>query len=1370
MRKITLGVYDYQGNKLIDLYSSACDYLGAAYDVEIKQELNGSKELSFTIPARVLDEEGKWMENPRRAYLRNEYIIRLTDSDDPDEWDEYFITEPADVRTGKVLELEASCEHISKRLAAKNLFLELTDDGSGVGTARELLERILRGTGWRIGRMSSFLEADGTTEKVRTLACGKKTGAYRMIAQLGELFGASPVYHGQSRTVDLLTEAGADLGVVFQYAKNLESVRRACLSDNVCTRMYVDYLESEQGYTGIERVNPLGTSFILNFSYMEHLGLITPEQRKYMTSYEAALLNNGEIIKPLILLLTDQQNAMNGMIGQAGCASLTVETLGGGSYQWQTASLYNLNPDWAIPAGAQIYCRGESLNWEPYAVKSCDPGSRTVAFAEPTQAAITRMIWFETPPAGMLGSLLITLTAKQKVLANLTAKYESETSGARKEIYYKNIEKTLQEITALYLDTEERAGIATAFAYLTEAIPALNETHAAVDAARKAQDDLTAEFEAVMGDLIKDRVYDGRDYSADQEEALYQDVTDELARRCCPEVEYDCTAVVLSEAAGYEIEQVHVGDRVRLIDQELGIDDTGYITELVFRPGSHEPPKVSIGNYLKHYTDFYAKMVLTTQQYQDGKKIYDRAAVILPDGTIDSHALEESLRSTDLNAGLSDSVHVGGDGVVVTNPLDPEGSRLKMADGALYASKDGGLTWELVLDGNGVSPDVLAQGVLDCGKLTIMDGESKAFVWNSTGLYALHPQHPDTHWIRYGKDGIAFTQNNGETYDFQICWDGVLFRRGDTYMSIDAILNEITASVSDSISAATQKLTPEKIVSTVRASGEYQADMDAKADNAQVEEVRLELGSQLTQTALDVTATFQRIGLGGGQTGIVKADMDGVTVAMQDGSEVTGSSRLGAEGLTIFDAGGDVRADFGSGDKAWIKRLITEDIDCPTVLKGYGGSGIIPVYLAPAPTGDGSGRDAANKSAGLANALKNVLGEAKHIPYGTEVQVHVGSGSYNEQIRICGYFGGGSISILFESPELIWYSGASHVVAGNEVSVTFQRSGLTASGVSAASSLSNTAKMVVSQTNSAVFYIDACKYVSISGVRSKQSGNKANQYFVYAAHSSNVSISLCDVSNCDYLARATSCAYVATHRCCGTLNTGWMFADDGGRLLRALAPFCPAKAGSKDTPDFVFSDGAYYPVGGFPAGEEPYRIEASIYNPNGGSSGGGTAAPIEQTMTTTLYASEYVSTRKNGAEVKTGICYQGNYYDSSGSPYPKYTGYARFYGVAGWCAGAKNIRMRLYVKRQQTAHGKGSGAKPCLLLPNGTEWVWNVGLARNGNTPTSTWIELPGVLVSFLAAGGGSLGETITFYASSTDNYIWYETGMTLEITAEKTL
>lgn len=1366
MRKITLGVYDYRGNKLIDLYHSDGRFQGAAYDIEIKHELNGNKELKFALAARLMSADGCWIENPRWPYMRNEYMIRLTDSDEPEEWDDYFVREPVENRSDHTLEVEVSCEHVSKRLAQKNLFLELSSDGNGVGTAKELLERILDGTGWHIGRIDNFKEADGGTEKVRTLTAGKKTGSYRMITQLAELFGAFPVFHGRSRTVDLLTEVGADLGVEFRYAKNLESVQRTCNSDQLCTRLYVDYLESERGYIGIERVNPLGTSFVLNFSYMERLGLVTPEQQAYMSGYTAALKQNAEAIRPSIALLTEQENAINSLIGQCGVASMTVQTLGDGQYQWQKVNLYNLPRNFVIPVGAEIYCLGEHLNWEPYVISQYDATTQIISFAQPTQVAITRMIWFEKPPSGTFGALMITLGAKQKVLSNLTAKYESETDDGKRNFYYKHIEDTLADITSLYSDNDKQLGIASSFAYLLEVIPALEQTQQSINNLHAAQDTLTAEFETIMGDLIKDGVYDGRDYSSGQEHVLYQDAVATLDERCYPEVEYDCDAVVLSEAAGYEIEAVHIGDQVRLIDQELGIDDTGYITELIFCPDSHEPPKVSIGNYLKHYTDFYSQMILTTQQFQDGKHIYERAGIIQSDGTIDSDALEESLRGSTFNAGIKDCVHLGDDGVVVTNPLDPNGSQLKIADGALYVSKDGGLTWALVMDGSGISPDMLSHGVLDSGKLTIMDGDSKAFLWNSTGLYALHPQYPDTHWIRFSKDGIAFTQDGGETYDFQICWDGVLFRRNGVYMSIDAIINEITVSVSNAISAAMQQVTPDKIVSIVRTSQEYQLDQQEKASQTDVQT----LASQVTQTASETTAMFNRIGLAGGQTGIVRADIDGVTVSMQDGEQIIGSSRLGAEGLTIYDANGDARADFGSGDKAWIKRLITEDLDCPSIVKSYTGSETLNLFVAPTPTGDGSGKDQSNLSNGIKNALKSALGDAKHIPYGTDIRIHVCAGAYNEQIIMTGFFGGGSIHVLMESADVILYSAAPHILAGNEVQITFQRSGLKASDVEKADQLKGNAQMIVSQTGSSIFLVDACRYVHISGIRTKQSSGKYNQCFVSASNSSRVSIDLCDISNCDYLAKTTSCAYVSTHRCCGSLRTGWMFADDGGQLCRAVAPFCPALIGSSDIPEFFFSYGAYYPVGGFPAGESAFSIEASRYNPDGASSGGGTSSPIEQVVSTTIYASEYTSTRKNGAEIKNGICYQGNYFDASGKPYPKYTGYARFYGISDWCSGASNISMRLYVQRLQTAHGKGSGAHPCLLLPNGAEWSWHVGLARNGNSTTSTWIELPDILVNYLANGGGTLGETLTFYASSTDDYIQFQTNMILEITATKAL
>ena len=68
MEHISIGVYDYAGNKLCDFYDSAVHADGQAYNITYTQELNGWQELSFNMPF-VIDKQ----HNFRWDYIRGEY-------------------------------------------------------------------------------------------------------------------------------------------------------------------------------------------------------------------------------------------------------------------------------------------------------------------------------------------------------------------------------------------------------------------------------------------------------------------------------------------------------------------------------------------------------------------------------------------------------------------------------------------------------------------------------------------------------------------------------------------------------------------------------------------------------------------------------------------------------------------------------------------------------------------------------------------------------------------------------------------------------------------------------------------------------------------------------------------------------------------------------------------------------------------------------------------------------------------------------------------------------------------------------------------------------------------------------------------------
>lgn len=195
-RNLTLDICNYRNEIVCNIYDSSRDMPGQATDVFMITERNGWKELSFKLPSMCPCESGI-EDNYRLHYLIADYRIRCQDDFETD-W--FFISEPKISHNAFSKNVEVRANHISQILKGKNLGLEFSDDeGNNIGTAKQLLTTILEGTGWYVGDVASFIEEDinPPTEKVRSLVCSAKTGAFRMIELLCEKFDAKPVYHGE---------------------------------------------------------------------------------------------------------------------------------------------------------------------------------------------------------------------------------------------------------------------------------------------------------------------------------------------------------------------------------------------------------------------------------------------------------------------------------------------------------------------------------------------------------------------------------------------------------------------------------------------------------------------------------------------------------------------------------------------------------------------------------------------------------------------------------------------------------------------------------------------------------------------------------------------------------------------------------------------------------------------------------------------------------------------------------------------------------------------------------------------------------------------------------------------------------------------
>lgn len=202
MRKLNLDICDYNGNVLCGLYDNNSQISGQATGVSIREEKRtGWKELSFSVPSVCETDEGP-QPNPRNQYITSDRRIRMTRDDEID-W--YIISEPRINHSNFSMDVSLTAGHISQILKTKNLGLEFSDEeGNNVGTCLELLTTILNGTGWMPGNVAMFMEDDDfTKEKKRSLNVEAKSGAFKMITDLCEVFAARPTFHGGDKTVDI---------------------------------------------------------------------------------------------------------------------------------------------------------------------------------------------------------------------------------------------------------------------------------------------------------------------------------------------------------------------------------------------------------------------------------------------------------------------------------------------------------------------------------------------------------------------------------------------------------------------------------------------------------------------------------------------------------------------------------------------------------------------------------------------------------------------------------------------------------------------------------------------------------------------------------------------------------------------------------------------------------------------------------------------------------------------------------------------------------------------------------------------------------------------------------------------------------------
>lgn len=418
---MTLSVYDYTNTKVGTIYAPKIQNQGFATDIVLTNNSSGWKEISFSILKKV---DG--VNNPLVEFLVNEYFLVV---DDGQYRDKFIISEPNISHTKNSLSIDVKCNHVSARLRTKKLYL-VFDDTNGIGKIRDLATIILQGTGWTLGTVDTFYEPDGVTEKIRTLKTSGKDGAYQLITKLCELFNARPVYNGDTQTVDLVAfvpytlAAGATIPdlenpnalIELNYSKTMSGVSRTLSTNDMVTRLYVEGEYGDDGYLGIESVNPTGLNFIVNFDYLKDIGLFTAQHQTTVDNYITAMSAARTLIQTSSTTMSGYQTELMKLWGTADYSLFDITSIGTAYGVTHVTSLGEDKTVLVDQAAYLIFSDGTNVLTKVTDASTNSITLNTAATADKTPVSI---LVYRDLASGTIGGKELAIESAQEMYTNL---------------------------------------------------------------------------------------------------------------------------------------------------------------------------------------------------------------------------------------------------------------------------------------------------------------------------------------------------------------------------------------------------------------------------------------------------------------------------------------------------------------------------------------------------------------------------------------------------------------------------------------------------------------------------------------------------------------------------------------------------------------------------------------------------------------------------------------------------------------------------------------------------------------------------------------------------------------------------------------
>lgn len=621
-------------------------------------------------------------------------------------------------------------------------------------------------------------------EKVRTIY-GQQSNRFNLLQELAETFkcwARFKIYHNadgsierdsngkQKKTVYFSEKIGQQLSYGFTYGIDLNTIRRTQSSSELVTKTIVlanyndnapngtcSIVDSEENYP---REN-----FVLNFDYYVNHGLL-----------------DGE--------------ALNRDLYYSGA---------GNDYIGYYTKLHKYNIEYLSAADRAILLRNQEVRLLQQSVVydgllACAVKERDELIDELAALGGDTLDPTKTDPkADNSDKSSEIITAKwipiQKALQQMKQIISYKTDKNNNVISSSKIEGPSDQNADLIKTIKDLDGDIASYkvicAKLDAALAALQLTIEANTANRdrllKLIKELHQKFYNKYSNYIQEGSWTSEDYI--DPNIYYYDALSVAYTSSRPQVQYDIAVTRVSELPEFKFRRFHVGDTTYVQDTDFfGYEPylkndkvrTPYkeavlISEISINFEEPDKDTITVQNYKTQFEDLFQRINATTQSLQYAQGGYNRAAgVVNGKGELKEDILQDSLLAAQdiVTKATDESVVQDNTGITLTS-LKNLDQKLKITSGGIVFSDDGGETWTTMMKAGQIGVQFLSAGSISTSKITIMDGTTPAFRWDTNGITAYwsgkdyltptdNPVLKMNRFVRFDKFGIYGYNNNND--------------------------------------------------------------------------------------------------------------------------------------------------------------------------------------------------------------------------------------------------------------------------------------------------------------------------------------------------------------------------------------------------------------------------------------------------------------------------------------------------------------------------------------------------------------------------------------------------------------------------------